>query len=64
MGHLISEPKFKIPTPPPPPANFWQVPKQPQGEIGQTFEVDEVRENRDAAVHGYNFFVTNSLLVC
>ena len=27
MGHLISEPKFKIPTPPPsPPANFWQVP--------------------------------------
>ena len=23
MGHLISEPKFKIPTPPP---NFWQVP--------------------------------------
>ena len=28
-GHLISEPKFKIPTPPPlPPANFCQVPKQ------------------------------------
>ena len=63
MGHLISEPKFKIPTPPPPrpPANFWQVQKQPEGVIGQTFEVDEVRENH---VHGYNFFVTNSLLVC
>ena len=27
MGHLISESKFKIPTPPSPPANFWQVPK-------------------------------------
>ena len=32
MGHLISEPKFKIPTPPtPPPPSprpfFWQVPK-------------------------------------
>ena len=28
MDHLISEPKFKIPTAtPPPPANFWQVPK-------------------------------------
>ena len=26
--------------------------------------VDEVRENHDAAVHGYNFFVTNSFLVC
>ena len=25
MGHLICEPRFKIPTPPPP-ANFWQVP--------------------------------------
>ena len=34
MGHLISEPKFKIPThpltppPPPVPANFWQVPNR------------------------------------
>ena len=30
MGHLISEPKFKIPTPPPPfpSASFWQVPYQ------------------------------------
>ena len=29
MGHLISEPKFKIPTSPPPlPANFWQVPEE------------------------------------
>ena len=26
MGHLISEPKFKLPTPLSPPANFWQVP--------------------------------------
>ena len=27
MGYLISDPKFKISTLPPPPANFWQVPK-------------------------------------
>ena len=27
MGHLISEPQFKIPTPSPPAAKFWQVPK-------------------------------------
>ena len=31
---------------------------------GQTFEVNEVRENHDAAVHGNIFFVTDSFLVC
>ena len=38
--------------------------KEPQGENGQTYKANEVRENHDAAVHGYNFFVTNSFLVC
>ena len=38
--------------------------KQPQGENGQTFEVNETRENYDAAVQGYTFFVTNFFLVC
>ena len=31
--------------------------KQPQGENGQTFEVNETRENYDAAVHGYTFLI-------
>ena len=31
--------------------------KQPQGENGQAFEVNETRENYDAAVHGYTFLL-------
>ena len=38
--------------------------EQPQGENGQTFRVNETRDNYDAAVHGYTFFVTSSFLVC
>ena len=38
--------------------------EQPQGENGQTFQVNETRENYHAAVHGYTFFVTSSFLVC
>ena len=38
--------------------------EQLQGENGQPFEVNETRENYDAAVHGYTCFVTNSPLVC
>ena len=34
-------------------------PKQPQIGNGQTLKVSEIRENYDAAVHGYTFFVTN-----
>ena len=34
-------------------------PKEPQGENGQTLKVSETRENYDAAVHGYTFFLTN-----
>ena len=38
-------------------------PKQQQGENGQTLKVNETRENNDAAVHGYTFFVTNPFFV-
>ena len=38
--------------------------EQPQGENGQTFQVNETRENYHAAVQGYTFFVTSSFLVC
>ena len=31
--------------------------KQPQGENGQNFEVNETRESYDAAVHGYTFLI-------
>ena len=31
--------------------------KQPQGENGQAFEVNETRESHDAAVHGYTFLL-------
>ena len=31
--------------------------EQPQGENGQTFRVNETRENYDAAVHGYTFLL-------
>ena len=31
--------------------------KQPQGENGQAFEVNETRGNYDAAVHGYTPFL-------
>ena len=34
-------------------------PKQPQRWNGQTLKVSEIREDYDAAVHGYTFFVTN-----
>ena len=33
---------------------------QPQGENGQTFQVNVTRKNCNAAVHGYIFFVTSS----
>ena len=32
-------------------------PKQQQGENGQTWKVNKTRENYDAAVHGYTFFL-------
>ena len=50
MGHLISEPKFKIPSPLPP-ANFWQVP-----ESGQLLFS---RSKRQSGVQGY-FCITAS----
>ena len=31
--------------------------EQPQGENGQTFRINETRENYDAAVHGYTFLL-------
>ena len=37
-------------------------PKQPQRGNGQTLKVSEIRENYDAAAHGYTFFVTNPFL--
>ena len=32
-------------------------PKQPQRGNGQTLKVSEIRENYDAAVHGYTFLL-------
>ena len=35
--------------------------EQPQGENGQTFQVNETRENYDAAVHCYTFLLLGPL---